>query len=558
LLLNLKVKDIGGINSADMTFKRNFVVVTGESGTGKSSLVRAVELLSGRRAQTDFIRYGSQSSVIEAVFVNDPYSDKELTNEDNKKGITAVREIYRNGRSKSYLENKSCSLADLKSFMYPRFTIQSQFAQLGLLEPDKQLELVDSCGGEVLERTCSDVSFFFKKAYDCDRRARTMKARQRELQEKYQKAEEVINILYSVKPEHDSEGKWEKEISELQTALSQNRKKESLISFFKGNENTSGLLDSLEEYAPQLQDLVTSEKDKLKARSLSDSLIDKCNELMNLMEMNHSLHTTDELEHQIDETEKKMGMVRKAKRMARVETIDELYKYAEEAGKALQWIRESNSALSELETQGKNFRKKASEKAMVLRRLRKEAASILENRVNTQLQDLAMEHLSFNVNLTEMDKLREKGAEQVDFSLKTTEGFSGPVTKIASGGELSRLLLAIQLSLPGDQLPETVIFDEVEAGLGGRAAVLAGYKLKELSSRSQVILITHEASIAALADQHYVVYKLNENTVIYEPPWDERISELARMLSGDYSMEEARQHAEKLLSENSLSTTGKN
>jgi DNA repair protein RecN (Recombination protein N) len=118
--------------------------------------------------------------------------------------------------------------------------------------------------------------------------------------------------------------------------------------------------------------------------------------------------------------------------------------------------------------------------------------------------------------------------------------------------------LAIQLSLPGDQLPETVIFDEVEAGLGGRAAVLAGYKLKELSSRSQVILITHEASIAALADQHYVVYKLNENTVIYEPPWNERISELARMLSGDYSLEEARQHAEKLLSENSLSTTGKN
>nr|HPK06677.1 DNA recombination protein RecN [Aminivibrio sp.] len=122
------------------------------------------------------------------------------------------------------------------------------------------------------------------------------------------------------------------------------------------------------------------------------------------------------------------------------------------------------------------------------------------------------------------------------------------VNKTASGGELSRILLALQLSLPESSLPPTLVFDEVEAGLGGRAAVLAGYKLQELSRRCQVILVTHEATIAALAEHHYLVRKNGESVEAVKLGKEERAAEIARMLSGDAGLPEAMEHAKKLLS----------
>ncbi|HCA41597.1 MAG TPA: hypothetical protein DEP01_09050 [Aminobacterium sp.] len=124
-------------------------------------------------------------------------------------------------------------------------------------------------------------------------------------------------------------------------------------------------------------------------------------------------------------------------------------------------------------------------------------------------------------------------------------------------GELSRLLLALQLSLPQEQIPETLIFDEVEAGLGGKAAVLAGYKLRELSEKCRVILITHEATIAALADQHFVVMRNGNESSIKEIDGEERVAEIARMLSGNATLPEAQEHARKLLSEE-LTSSSKN
>ena len=157
-----------------------------------------------------------------------------------------------------------------------------------------------------------------------------------------------------------------------------------------------------------------------------------------------------------------------------------------------------------------------------------------------------MSGINFAVNFTGLQKLKYNGADEIEFILK--EGSrSGRVEKVASGGELSRLLLALQLSLPDEWLPPTIVFDEVEAGLGGRAAVLSGLQLKKLSTRCQVILVTHEASIAALGTNHILIQRQNGETIITNINADERIREIARMLSGSPDMAEAREHAKILL-----------
>ena len=194
------------------------------------------------------------------------------------------------------------------------------------------------------------------------------------------------------------------------------------------------------------------------------------------------------------------------------------------------------------------MKKEANALALSLRSERRAAAHELEIAVNNILKDLAMGDSEFKINFKELNKLRRTGADEIEFIL-SSGARTGRIDKIASGGELSRLLLALQLSLPDNFLPQTLVFDEIEAGLGGKAAVLSGLKLKELSESCQVILVTHEASIAALGDAHINITRDNATglTVIKNISGHERVREIARMLSGSPDLSEAQEHARKLL-----------
>ncbi len=184
---------------------------------------------------------------------------------------------------------------------------------------------------------------------------------------------------------------------------------------------------------------------------------------------------------------------------------------------------------------------------MELRARRKEAAFALASSVNGHLRELGMEYASFGIEIEPLDRVRANGAENVCFTLALPDQNPLPVGKCASGGELSRILIAVQLSAGDNKLPGTLVFDEVEAGLGGKTALLAGCKLRELSRRCRTILITHQATIAAMADQHFVVQRNGDDTEISEVAGEAREREIARMLSGDEDSKEALDHARALL-----------
>ncbi|MBQ8692654.1 MAG: DNA recombination protein RecN, partial [Synergistaceae bacterium] len=249
-----------------------------------------------------------------------------------------------------------------------------------------------------------------------------------------------------------------------------------------------------------------------------------------------------------EELEERLGVLRKLKRLSQSHNESELISYCNEAAKNLEWLEHSFNELEDLSKQALSLKKEANALALNLRSERKTAAHELEIAVNNILKDLAMGDSEFKVNFKELNKLRRTGADEIEFIL-SSGARTGRIDKIASGGELSRLLLALQLSLPDNFLPQTLVFDEIEAGLGGKAAVLSGLKLKELSESCQVILVTHEASIAALGDAHINITRDNATglTVIKNISGHERVREIARMLSGSPDLSEAQEHARKLL-----------
>jgi DNA repair protein RecN (Recombination protein N) len=218
----------------------------------------------------------------------------------------------------------------------------------------------------------------------------------------------------------------------------------------------------------------------------------------------------------------------------------------------MKWLALSRAELEEKQAAASRMRAEAGALARKLRTLREGAAADFESKVNGHLADLAMDGSRFSAEIVRHDKVRVSGAESAVFALAWNGAAAGPVSKVASGGELSRILIAIQASLAeadkrgSGQLPGALVFDEVEAGLGGRTALLAGEKLKELSRGCRVILITHEAAIAAMASQHFVVRRTGDETEVFEISGEERAREIARMLAGSESAE-AMDHARALL-----------
>jgi DNA repair protein RecN (Recombination protein N) len=220
--------------------------------------------------------------------------------------------------------------------------------------------------------------------------------------------------------------------------------------------------------------------------------------------------------------------------------------YVKDVEDATKWLAESSSLLEGKNSLSVHLKAEVALSAKNLRILRDVSGQNFEKRVNQHLRDLAMDDINFSVIVHKLDRVRASGAESVTFMLSQKSLPPSPVGKVASGGELSRILIAIQASIEPERLPGVLVFDEVEAGLGGRTALLAGEKLRGLSKNCRTILITHEATIAAMADQHFVVTRTGDETEVYEITGDARAREIARMLAGSESRE-AMEHARALL-----------
>lgn len=521
-------------------------MITGESGSGKSSLVRAMEFIAGKRAQTSYIHALEESAdVIMTVSCDGiPGLDEEYQPQDGT--LIVRRQFSRNGKGRCLIQNSPVPLSILSSSMEREIVIQSQYAQLGLIDPSVQLDLVDSCGGEPLLTVKKELESAFEETLATERMIVNLKKRREETEAFCQNAESTIRIIKALELEEESERIWEAELKELESKENRKAALASVYEKLAGGTACGGIIENLESVCREIYAASPDKTDLWKDR-VEQMLISAQSVASMLQDELRALFAEGSIEEAKERLEKKIGILRKLKRSLDLFSCKQLLEHAAKASEGLEWLKESHAELEELENRAADSRKKTRPLALELRRLRKAAAEELASRVNFHLNDLAMEHAFFSVDIEEQDKLRSNGAESVSFKMSMNGQPPLPVGKTASGGELSRILIALQLSLGDEQLPGTLVFDEVEAGLGGKTALLAGQKLRELSERCRTILITHEAAIASMADQHFLVRRFGNETTVTEVSDTEREKEIARMLAGDDNSPEALEHARSLL-----------
>jgi DNA repair protein RecN (Recombination protein N) len=546
LLEELRVHGVGGIKDAELTFDGSFNVITGESGAGKSSLVRALEFISGKRAQTSHIHALEDASDVTVVLSADRIANLDEEYQPQEGSLIARRVFSRNGRGRCLLQDKPVPLNVLTFAMEKELVIQSQFAQLELLDPSKQLELVDSCGGPELLETRRALSAAFTDAIALERSILAMKKRRTEIEERFQGSEAFLAQIRPLQLTADSENQWEKELAELETRSERLEALRAVSEQFTGGAAEDGIVSQLENICKSIY--ATVQNGSADLRENCEKMLSAAQEVSSMLQREAGGRDAEELlEDARDKLEKKIGQIRKLKRTLNIQTCAGVLDYAEEASKETEWLKSSWSELEKMENEAALKRRETSRLAVQLRALRKCAAKKLAETVNGQLNDLAMEYAAFEIEIEELDKVRANGAENAVFMLRLPDQEPLPVGKTASGGELSRILIALQMSLGDDKLPGTLIFDEVEAGLGGRTALLAGCKLRELSRRCRTVLITHEATIAAMADKHFLVRREGDETYISQISGEAREREIARMLAGDETSREAIEHARSLL-----------
>jgi len=547
---------VGGIGLCDLSFDAGLTVVTGESGAGKSSVVRAIELVAGKRGQSSLIRAGEEEASVDAVF----HTNIRLPNlEDDQQpaeGAFLVKRTLSRGRgTRAVLQRTQVPVTLYSSSVGRMIHIQSQFAQMELLDPGRQLAMIDSCGGDALRGFLHELREVVELARFKEREIKNITDHRAEIERRYANASEVVPLVKKTNPTEGLEASLESEIAALSRRIADGAKITQGFDRLTGGLSERGLLDELANVCKVLRSCLPDEASEECARLSQDGL-QSLKDFADVVRK-HAGASPEALSLESENLERRLGSLRKLRRLSGARNEEELLAYCRDAEREMTWLEESYDLMEKASFEARELRRQASQLAMSIREARKRAADALESRVNVLLGDLAMEGTGFSISFVELPKLRRDGADGVEFTLFMNKGSaterSGRVEKIASGGELSRLLLALQLSLPDEWLPPTLVFDEVEAGLGGKAAVLSGLKLKELSRRCQVILVTHEASIAALGDRHYVIRKEDGESLAAILDDEGRVREIARMLSGDPNLPEAQEHARRL-----LQTTHKN
>ena len=522
MIEELCINNIGGIKSAKLAFTDGLNVITGESGAGKSSVVRSLELLTGGRGGVKFIRAGEERGTVGAKFT----------------GTTIMREVLSTGRSRAKIDGVNVGLNDCAKTVNALVRIQSQFAQIELLEPERQLAMLDACLPEgVRTKTFDDFHEIFDRARTSGAELRALRKRRGEIERQYSNAREIFALMKTAKPEAGLEMRLENTLADITHKIAARERAKESLDALTGGLSEHGLLENVRTCLENLYSFMNDDEAE-KIHSMLDSVYDAVKGI--------DLGDIEEDNNLREETEQRLGALRKLKRLCNIPDENELLTYCDEIYTNLEWLEKSYNELEELSSRSLEDKRKANALAMEIRHARHNAAEILASRVNAVLNELAMGGITFGINLDGLQKLRRDGADSAEFFLRDGSR-SGPVGKIASGGELSRLLLALQLSLPDEWLPPTIVFDEVEAGLGGKAAVLSGMQLKKLSRKCQVILVTHEASIAALGDSHILIQRIDGESAMKNIDGEERVKEIARMLSGSPDMTEAREHAKILL-----------
>ena len=551
MIVELTVENLAIIDRAQVALGPGFTVLTGETGAGKSLMIDAIELALGERAATELVRAGAaKASVSVVIDLSDSPAVRaqceELGFAIENDLLYVQREVMAEGRSTCRVGGKMTPVSGLRSLGKALVDLHGQHDHQALLDPLGHVAYLDAWIGEPAARLLAEVG----KRYALAEGARRALA---DIRKGVRDREQRIDLLKYQIEEIESVNPLPNETNDLEALLSRLKNAERLV------QTGLGALDALDEREGCAVDLLGDAVKSLEALLRYDASIENIlrplkESLYALEDGAHGLRAyTDSLEADpdtLDEVQSRLDALRKLRRKYG-EDEDAILAHLLAAQEELARLGDAEASEETLLARVDKAERALDKAAAELTRLRKDRAKEFGALVQGQLQDLAMSKAQFAVEIRPRSA-DSQGADDVEFIFQANAGEPmRPLAKIASGGEISRVMLALKTALAGRAGVPTLVFDEVDAGLGGRAAATMARKLEELAGHYQLVVISHLPQIAARAANHYRIEKGEENgrvvTRIVRLDPAQRVEEIARMLAGDRLTEAALANAREML-----------
>ncbi|MBQ4563632.1 MAG: DNA repair protein RecN [Lachnospiraceae bacterium] len=545
MLLGLHVKNLALIEKADVEFAEGLNILTGETGAGKSIIIGSVGLALGGKASKDMIRQGEESAYVELVFSVDEEEKREalaaLDIVPDEEGLLIISKKITQTRSTSRINDETVTASRLRAVTGLLLDMHGQHEHQSLLHKQKHLEILDEYSRNETEQLKMKVADGYKKyqslkdalaGFSLDE-----EGRRREADFTRFEIEEIENAGLRPGEEEELSARYRKfvhgqKIAECMQSAYRALDTDEIGRALREVESVVRYDDALEDIAAGLAD----------AENILNDLNRAISDYMHEMEFD---------EEDFRETEQRLEQIRSL--MAKYgNTEEEVLKRLEEKKARLLELEHYDELAAEAAVAFAAQEKELNRLCEALSDARKKAAVVLEERIREELLDLNFLHVEFKIEIRRVDHFTVIGFDEAEFLISTNPGSSAPrpLGEVASGGELSRIMLAIKTVLADtDDIP-TLIFDEIDTGISGRTAQMVSERLSYIAKKHQVLCITHLPQIAAMADTHFEIKKMVENgrtvTKIHKLKEDEQFEELARLLGGAEITEAVRENAREM------------
>ena len=551
MLKQLYIKNFTLIDELDMMFHPGFSVITGETGAGKSIILGAIALLLGQRADSKQIKSGAERCIIEAHFDLSHYDllpfFKENDIDYDAEDCILRRELTAAGKSRAFINDTPVALTAIKQLGQALLDIHSQHQNLMLREEDFQLSVVDIIAKD--DKALSEYQSAFGEYTKAKKRLEHMQSdieRNAESEDfmRFQLNElREANLSEGIQEELEQEGETLSHVEDIKGALFT---AESLI----GGDNDRTVVESIKEASRALTGITDVYAD---AAELAERLDSCAIELKDIaQDLSQKAEYVEFDPQRLEDINNRLDAIYSLQKKHRVSTVEELMSIEHDLAEQLSHIENSDEELQQLEAEVEQLHKKCIDKAAALTKQRCKAAAAIEKEMKERLVPLGIPKVRFSIAIDEKP-LSQNGGDKVSFLFSAnTSTEMRPVSEIASGGEIARVMLSIKAMISGAVKLPTIIFDEIDTGVSGKIAEQMGMIMQEMANGDrQVISITHLPQIAARGTTHYKVYKeetqkgtVSTMTMLSD---DERVQEIAQMLSGSDITDAAISNAKVLL-----------
>lgn len=544
MITTIHIKNIGIIDDLSIDFNQGLNILTGETGAGKTLIIDSLQIICGGRFSKDMIRKGEDYSFIEMNLYM-PNHPEAIEN-----NIIISREVHTNGRNSCKINGRLVTVNELKDFMQNIIDIHGQYDNQSLLNSNMHLNYLDNFIGKKLE----GIKEKYQDLYDEEQRIiLELKRNYGDDKEKERKLDLLRYQLEEIEKARLKQGEDE----ELENTRNKILNAEKIIDSLKESDNQIG------ENAIDAINIAIRSFEKIEAidHRYADILNNLKSIYYDLQELSRDIsNLKDEVnfdEEERAEVETRLDLLFSLKRKYG-NNIEEIITYQEEIKDEIETIENLEEYNLQLKKKQKEIELEMNQLADQMSQIRKEYATILEKFINRELKDLEMKQAIFKVKIQKTEKFYDTGVNKVEFMICTNIGEEEkPLSKIASGGEMSRIMLAIKTVLSEVDKVPVLVFDEIDTGISGKAALAVSQKLAKIATSHQVLVVTHLAVIAAKADYHYYISKQvveeKTNTKVKLLTEEETLREIARISSGEItqiSLQHARQLKEKDCNEN--------